>query len=255
MAGRDPLVAHRLGHPLNAISHTPAATTVEALVGHRFARSELLREALTHRSALVARRTSRGKQVRATGAGSNERLEFVGDRVLGLLVAEWLIERYPAEQEGRLGARLSTLVAQPALAAIAERLGLAELITVAEGESRAGVRKLPSVLADAMEALLGALYLDGGLDPARAFVRRAWAEAIESQAEPPKDAKTALQEWLLARGRPLPEYVVLSREGPAHEPLFVVEARAGELAGTGGAGSKQVAERHAAAALLALLEP
>ncbi len=254
MAGRNPLVAHRVRHPLNAISSTPATAAVETLVGHRFARADLLREALTHRSALVAKRSSRGKHVRATGAGSNERLEFVGDRVLGLLVAEWLIERYPAEQEGRLGARLSTLVAQPALAAIAERLGLAELITVAEGESRAGVRTLPSVLADAVEALLGALYLDGGLEPARQFVRRAWAEAIETQAEPPKDPKTALQEWLLARGRPLPEYVVLSRAGPSHEPLFVVEARAGELAGTGSAGSKQMAERRSAAALLETLK-
>ena len=193
MAGRDPLVAHWVRHPLNAIFATPAATAVEGLVGHHFARAELLREALTHRSALVAKRSSRGKQLPATGAGSNERLEFVGDRVLGLLVAEWLIERYPAEQEGRLGARLSTLVAQPALAGIAERLGLADLITVAEGESRAGVRQLPSVLADAVEALLGALYLDGGLEPARNVVRRAWAEAVETQAEPPKDPKTALQ--------------------------------------------------------------
>ena len=255
MARRNPLVAAAVGHPLNAIAHTPTHAAVEALLGHRFARPELLREALTHRSAVVARRTSKGKQVRSTGAGSNERLEFVGDRVLGLLVAEWLAERYPSEQEGRLGARLSTLVAQPALATVAEQLGLPELISVAEGESRAGVRRLPSVLADAVEALLGALYLDGGLDAARAFVRRAWAEAIGTQAEPPKDSKTALQEWLLARGRPLPEYMVLSREGPAHEPLFVVEARAGDAAATGSAGSKQMAERLSAAALLQVLAP
>ncbi len=199
MAGRNPLVAPVLGHHLNAphpASGIPPA--VEALVGHVFARPDLLREALTHRSAIVSRRNARGKQVRGTGAGSNERLEFVGDRVLGLLIAEWLAERYPAEQEGRLGARLSILVSEPVLFAIADRIGLPDLLSVAEGESRAGVRRLPSVLADAIEALLGALYMDGGLDAARGFVRRAWAEAIETQAEPPKDSKTALQEWLLA---------------------------------------------------------
>lgn len=254
MAGRNPLVAPVLGHHLNAphpASGIPPA--VEALVGHVFTRPDLLREALTHRSAVVSRRNARGKQVRGTGAGSNERLEFVGDRVLGLLIAEWLAERYPAEQEGRLGARLSILVSEPVLFTIADGIGLPDFLSVAEGESRAGVRRLPSVLADAIEALLGALYMDGGLHAARGFVRRAWAEAIETQAEPPKDPKTALQEWLLGRGRPLPQYVQTSREGPPHDPMFVVEARACEARASGAGTSKRAAERLAAEALLAML--
>jgi ribonuclease-3 len=160
--------------------------TFETLLGHSFQRPDLLREALTHRSALRAR---------ARGKGSNERLEFIGDRVLGLLMAEWLAERFPAEQEGELGRRLAQLVSQPVLAGVAEEIGLAEALSVAPGEARAGVRQRATVLADALEAALGALYLDGGLEPARAFVRRAWNGAMIAQTAPPKDAKTTLQEW------------------------------------------------------------
>ena len=186
--------------PLSPGGEPPETETHPAqdLLGHDFARPELLREALTHRSAVVGRALSRGRTARRSGAGSNERLEFVGDRVLGLLIAEWLAERFPDEQEGQLGPRLAHLVSQPVLAAIAHQLGLPAALSVAPGESRAGVRKLATVLADAMEALIGALYLDGGLEPARRFVRRAWEEAMSGLAEPPKDPKTALQEWLLA---------------------------------------------------------
>ena len=223
------------------------------MLGHDFARPELLREALTHRSALTGRPALTDRSGRRSAAGSNERLEFVGDRVLGLLIAEWLAERFPHEQEGQLGPRLAHLVSQPVLAAIAGQLGLPAALSVAPAESRAGVRGLATVLADAMEALIGALYLDGGLDPARSFVRRAWAEAMEGLAEPPKDAKTALQEWLLARGMSLPSYTLLSCAGPPHEPVFVIAVAAAGQQGTGTAGSKRVAERLAAADLLARL--
>ncbi len=147
----------------------------EALLGHRFANRQLLVEALTHRSAAGAK-----------GRGSNERLEFIGDRVLGLIVAEWLIERFPHEQEGALGPRLAALVSRPALAGIAERQGLAALLAVAPGEAKRGVRERATVLADALEALIGALYLDGGLAPARDFTRRMLGTAVEGQAGPPK---------------------------------------------------------------------
>ena len=177
----------------------------------------------------------------------------MGYRVGGLIVADWLIELYPHEQEGRLGARMAHLVSQPVIAEIAERLGLPDMLQVAEGESRAGVRHRATVLADATEALIGALYLDSGLDPARAFVRRAWAEAIEVHGEPPKDSKTQLQEYLLARGRPLPVYATEAREGPAHEPSFTVVVSAGDTRASGTAGSKRVAERAAAEALLRTL--
>src|SRR3954469_10318936 len=157
--------------------------TLETILGHVFQRPALLREALTHRSAA---------QTHGKGRGSNERLEFIGDRVLGLLMAEWLAERYPREQEGELGRRLAYLVSQPVLAAVADSIGLAGELSVAPGEARAGVRKRATVIADALEATLGALYLDGGLDAARTFVRRAWDEVMNDLAAPPKDAKTAL---------------------------------------------------------------
>jgi ribonuclease-3 len=208
------------------------------LLGHRFANRGLLGQALTHRSA--ARR----------GRESNERLEFVGDRVLGLIIAEWLAERFPAEQEGELGIRLADLVSQPVLADVADRVGLAEVLTVSPGESRAGVRHLATVLADAVEAAIGALYLDAGLGPARDFIRRAWEQVVALQIAPPKDAKTALQEWAQARGLPLPAYAVESREGPPHAPVFVIMVRVGGETATGRAGSKRAAEQLAADDLL-----
>lgn len=254
MAVRDPLVAavhvdHLSRHPAAQLG-APSAPAAEDILGYRFRRPELLREALTHRSAISGPRLGRGRTAPSTGAGSNERLEFIGDRVLGLLIAEWLAERFPDEQEGALGPRLAHLVSQPTIAAIADRLGLPAVLAVAPGEARAGVRRLATVLADATEALVGALYLDGGLDPARAFIRQAWEEAMTSQAAPPKDPKTALQEWLLGRGMKLPAYEVVSREGPPHDPVFVIAVEAAGARGEGTAGSKRVAERLAAEDLL-----
>jgi ribonuclease-3 len=225
----------------------------EAILGHHFARPELLREALTHRSALMVRRPAHGRVALPAGTGSNERLEFVGDRVLGLLMAEWLAERFPFEQEGQLGPRLANLVSQPVIAGIAEQVGLPVVLSVAPGESRAGVRRLATVLADATEALIGALYLDGGLPPARTFIRTAWDEAMQAQTAPPKDAKTALQEWLLARGMNLPDYVLVSRSGPPHDPVFVIGVSAAGQSGSGTAGTKRGAERLAAEDLMGKL--
>src|ERR1700760_5177920 len=165
--------------------------TDDVLLGYTFKRPALLQEALTHRSALHGHGRTHG---------SNERLEFIGDRVLGLAVAEWLAERFPREQEGELGRRLAYLGSQPLLAGVAETIGLAAALSVSPGEAKAGVAKRATVLADALEAALGALYMDGGLDVARDFVRRAWNDAMIVQAEPPKDAKTALQEWAQKRG-------------------------------------------------------
>ncbi len=257
MAVRDPLGPPVLGHLLTGTGPLQeperSAEAGEILLGHRFARTDLLREALTHRSAVTGRRLTRGRTARSTGAGSNERLEFVGDRVLGLIMAEWLAERFPHEQEGQLGPRLANLVSQTVIADIAERLGLPEMLWVAEGESRAGVRHRATVLADAMEALIGAMYLDAGLNPPRRFIRRAWQAVMETQNEPPKDAKTALQEWLLGRGQPLPVYAQVACEGPPHDPMFTVSVSAGERQGIGVAGSKRVAERLSAEHLMGIL--
>jgi ribonuclease-3 len=216
----------------------------EILLGHHFAEKKLLTEALTHRSAAGAK-----------GHGSNERLEFIGDRVLGLIVAEWLIERFPKEREGELGPRLAALVSKPALAAIAEANGLAPLLAVAPGEAKRGVRERSTVLADALEALIGALYLDGGLAVARDFIRRVMGDVVDRQFIPPKDPKTALQEWALKRALALPAYEVVAQSGPSHAPHFVIRVTVGDAAASGEAGSKRAAEQEAAAALLDVLPP
>lgn len=256
MAVRDPLVAPVRGDHLTsaagvATAQDEAMRSAEAILGHSFNDPNLLREALTHRSAAHGKPASgRGRQ---KGAGSNERLEFVGDRVLGLLIAEWLAERFPREQEGELGRRLAQLVSQPVLAAIGAACGLPAVLAVAPGESRAGVRRRATVLADAMEAAIGALYLDGGIAPARRFVRSTWEPAMTAQAAPPKDAKTALQEWAQARGHDLPAYQVVSRDGPPHSPIFAVSVSIAGNIGTGTAGTKRTAEQAAASDLLAKL--
>lgn len=257
MAVRDPLVPPAETRQLTAQGRvSPLAggltfegqrATAEAILGHRFARPEMLAEALTHRSAAPARGGTR------RGTGSNERLEFIGDRVLGLLMAEWLLERFPAEQEGELARRHAHLVSRDVLAGIADRASLAAALAMAPNEMRAGVGQLANTLADALEAALGALYLDGGLEPVRRFVRDAWTGAMEVQVVPPKDPKTALQEWLMARGKPLPEYTVVERTGPSHAPMFTIEASGNDQTGRGTAGSKREAERVAAAELLHVL--
>lgn len=210
--------------------------------GHAFQRPDLLREALTHRSAVPR---GRGATIR-----SNERLEFLGDRVLGLLMAEWLAERYPDEAEGHLARRQAELVAEPALAQIGQALGLADKLIIGPNEARAGVGNGAAVLADAVEALLGALYLDGGLEAARRFVRQSWADIITSQDKPPKHPKSDLKEWLEARGATLPPFVEEARSGLAHAYTFTVTVSAMGRTGTGTASTKQMAEREAAADLL-----
>ena len=216
----------------------------EILLGHHFAQPKLLTEALTHRSAAGAK-----------GHGSNERLEFIGDRVLGLIVAEWLIERFPKEREGDLGPRLAALVSKPALAAIAEANGLAPLLAVAPGEAKRGVRERSTVLADALEALIGALYLDGGLPVARDFIRRVMGDVVDKQFSPPKDPKTALQEWALKRALPLPAYDLVDQSGPSHAPSFIIRVTVADASATGQAGSNRAAEQEAASTLLASLPP
>jgi ribonuclease-3 len=218
----------------------------EDLLDYRFRRPELLREALTHRSAAGGRAKRRGQ-------GSNERLEFIGDRVLGLLMAEWLAERFPDEQEGQLGPRHAYLVSRDALFLVGEEIGFSRVLSLGANEALTGVARLANVVADAMEAAIGAMYLDGGLEAARRVVRAAWGRAMEAQKLPPKDPKTALQEKLLGRGEKLPVYDVVASIGPSHAPKFLVRASGGGRTATGEGGSKRSAERLAAASLLALL--
>lgn len=226
----------------------PAQPDWEAVaerVGHRFARPELLRQALTHRSAADHRRGQ---------LDSNERLEFIGDRVLGLLMAEWLTERFPDEREGALMRRFGVLVAWDTLAAVAESLDLGAALVVPPGESRAGLTSRRNVLADAMEALLGAVYLDGGLDAARPVLRRAFGPLLEGDERPPLPAKSRLQEWLQGRGLGLPEYRTVATSGPAHQPVFSVAVIAAGREAEGTGDTRRAAEQAAAAAWLAGME-
>lgn len=212
----------------------------EALIGHEFRKRALLQQALTHRSAASGRARRRGE-------GSNERLEFLGDRVLGLVVAEWLIERFPDEQEGALGLRFADLVSRDALIAVAEDIGLGQAILLGDASAELSAS---NILADALEAALGALYLDAGLDAAQRFIRRAWEARLSARAHPPEDPKTSLQVWLQGRGKKLPVYEVVSAEGPSHAPRFVVSVSGGGKQGVGEGTTKRAAEREAARALL-----
>lgn len=216
-----------------------------ARLGHRFRNPALLEQALTHRSAADPKRAQ---------LDSNERLEFLGDRVLALLIAEWLCERFPAEREGDMGKRLGMLVARDTLAKVAESLGLRPMLRVPESEGRAGLRDRANVLADAVEALLAALYLDGGLEPARALVRAEWDKLVGADHRPPVSAKSRLQEYTLGRGQGLPEYRLVSTSGPSHQPFFVVSVLAGGREAEGVGESKRVAEQAAAESWLAGLK-
>ena len=214
-----------------------------ARLGHDFSQPELLTQALTHPSI------THGRSPRK--ATPYERLEFLGDRVLGLAVAEMLYGAFPHEPEGALARRHAALVRRESLARVAAAIGLDESVALSRGEEDAGGRGNPALLADACEAVIGALFADGGFDVAARFVRAQWEPLMAESAAPPKDAKTALQEWAQGLGKPLPVYVTLGMEGPPHDPVFLVSVEvAGVEAATGRGPSKRVAEQAAAALLL-----
>jgi ribonuclease-3 len=221
------------------------SAALEDRLGHRFREPALLRHALTHRSAADPKRAM---------LDSNERLEFLGDRVLALLIAEWLIERFPEEREGALGKRLAVLVSAESCARAGEAIGLGAELHIPPAESRTGLRGRQTVVADATEALIGALFLDGGLDAARRFIRAAWAEMLAADLAPPMPAKSRLQEWTLGRTQALPVYSLVSQAGPSHRPVFVVAVEAEGRRAEGIGDSKRAAEQAAAEAWLAGLE-
>jgi ribonuclease-3 len=215
---------------------------LEASLGHRFKNPDLLIEALTHRSAAGG------------SVPSNERLEFLGDRVLGLAIAQMLIARFPDAEEGEMSRRLTALVRREALAEVADRIDLASHVIFGPSDAKTG-RENAGLLADACEAVIGALFLDGGLAAAQSFIDSAWAAMVSDGEGAERDAKTRLQEWAQGRGRPLPRYVVVHREGPAHAPQFVVMVHVdGDLKATGEGTSKRAAEQAAAEALLERLD-
>jgi ribonuclease III len=222
------------------------AEDLSETLSHRFARPELLIEALTHASALPR---GRGRGVACQGY---ERLEFLGDRVLGLVVADLLWRRFPGEAEGALTRRHTQLVRRETLAQIARNIDLGRHLILSPGEALARTREVAGVLGDVCEAVIAALYLDGGIAAAERFIRRHWERLIEVEATPPRDPKTALQEWAQGRGHGLPRYEMVKIEGPAHERRFTVAVSVADLAAEAATGaSKRAAETAAAAALLA----
>jgi len=223
-----------------------SAEALSHIIGYEFARRELFEEALTHPSALVPER--RRRRCRTSVKRSYERLEFLGDRVLGLVVADHLWRRFEGEPEGDLTRRHTHLVRREALVRVAEAIGLGRYLALSRAEAAAGN---PGILADACEALIAAIYLDGGFEAASAFVQRFWQPLIEEMEEPPRDPKTALQEWAQARGLALPAYELVATSGPDHAPLFTVMASvAGGDRASATASSKRSAEAKAAALLL-----
>lgn len=223
----------------------PAYKPLQAALGYEFKDLALLERAVTHRSH---------------AAGNNERLEFLGDALINFVIGDVLFQLQPRAEEGALSRLRASLVREPALALLARELKLGDLMRLGDGELKSGGWRRDSVLADAFEAVIGAIHLDGGFEAARAACLRCFARLLDQLPDPEalKDPKTRLQEWLQGRSRPLPVYEVLSESGPPHRREFVVRARLGDagLHAEATANSRRNAEQKAAERLLQrLLEP
>lgn len=215
----------------------------EGRLGHNFSRPELLVRAVTHASI--------GSETRP----DNQRLEFLGDRVLGLVMAEALLQADKAASEGQLAPRFNAMVRKESCADVARAIGLGEVMKLGRSEMLSGGRRKEALLGDALEALIAAVYLDGGFDAAKSLVLRLWGGRIGSVEADARDPKTALQEWAQARGMPPPSYTQTGREGPDHQPIFTVEVALEDgKRQDARAGSKRAAEQQAARILLARLE-
>jgi ribonuclease-3 len=213
----------------------------QARIGYQFQKVELLERALTHPSHGDGR----------SRLQSYERLEFLGDRVLGLMAASYLLEAFEGIDEGGLAQRLNALVNKNACARAAERCQLGPALILSPAEDRLGGREKPSILADACEAVIGALYLDDGLPTAQKFFDQFWAEELDGLTRRPKDPKSGLQEWAASKRYGQPVYELIGQTGPDHRPVFQVEVHVeGLKSAKGEGGSKQEAQRHAAEALL-----
>jgi ribonuclease-3 len=215
---------------------------LEDRIGYRFKDAALLDCALTHISALTGPRNP---------VGSYQRLEFLGDHVLGLVVSDMLFRTFPKANEGELSRRLADLVRQETCADMALKIELGIAIRLGSSEAGSGGRTRVAILADVCESLIGAVYLDGGYPAAAALVEKLWDERMRTPSRPPRDPKTVLQEWAQGRGLPTPTYREVGRTGPHHRPEFRISVELPKLAPAEGSGrSKRAAEQAAAAALL-----
>jgi len=218
-----------------------AASALEQTVGYRFKDGELLVRALTHISALAG----------GSRTGSYQRLEFLGDHVLGLVISEMLFRAFPKGDEGELSRRLADLVRRETCADVARAINLGEAMRLGTSESNSGGRSRTAILADVCEALVGAVFLDGGYPEATKLVELLWGERMRAPSRPLRDPKTILQEWAQARGLPTPAYREVERIGPHHNPEFRIAVTLPEREPAEGRGrSKRVAEQAAAAAML-----
>jgi ribonuclease III len=219
-----------------------ATAGFEQSIGYRFKDPALLEQALTHISAITGARNR---------AGSYQRLEFLGDHVLGLVISDMLFRAFPKADEGEMSRRLADLVRKEACADVARAIELGAAIRLGASENSAGGRGRTAILADVCEALIGAVFVDGGYAAAAALIERLWEERMRTPARPLRDAKTILQEWAQARGLPTPAYREIERKGPHHDPEFRVTVELPNLAPAEGLGrSKRAAEQAAAAAML-----
>ncbi|MBB5515299.1 ribonuclease-3 [Rubricella aquisinus] len=225
------------------MSLTAAQTAFARNLGHAFANPALLETALTHSS------------ISSNVRPANERLEFLGDRVLNLVIAEALLDQDKAAQEGDIAPRLNALVRKETCAEVAESIGLGEALILGRAEAKSGGRRKIALLGDGMEAVIAAVYRDAGFDAARRVIRRLWHDRIKAADKMERDPKTQLQEWAQARGWALPRYVDVDRSGPDHAPVFGVEVRLeNDMAARGTAKSKRQAQQEAAAQMLARIE-
>lgn len=212
-------------------------------IGYEFKRAELLVRAVTHPSIGSATRPD------------NQRLEFLGDRVLGLVMADALLAADKGASEGQLAPRLNALVRKETCAEVAREIGLGEVLKLGRSEMLSGGRRKEALLGDAAEALIAAIYVDSGYEAARTVLLRLWGSRIASVEPDARDAKSALQEWAQARAMPPPIYIETARSGPDHQPMFTVEVTlASGATDAAQAGSKRIAEQMAAGALLKRLE-
>jgi ribonuclease-3 len=220
----------------------PPISALEAAIGHTFSDAKLLSRALTHVSA------ASGDLARSD---TYQRLEFLGDRVLGLAVSDMLYRTFPDAAEGELSRRLADLVRKESCAEVAIEWGVGPHIRLGEGEAQTGGRKKVAILGDICEALIGAVFLDAGFEAARDAVVRAWTGRMHAPRRPLRDPKTALQEWAQARGKPTPVYREVARSGPPHAPVFVIAVEIEDMDGAEATGaSKRIAEQSAAQAFL-----